>query len=360
MSLPHRIEIAGREIGPDAPCFIIAELSANHGQKLSAALDLIEAAAEAGADAIKLQTYRADTITIDCDAPCFQIGQGTAWEGRRLYDLYEEAHTPWEWHAELFKKAQDHGLICFSSPFDATAVDFLEDLGCPAYKIASFELVDIGLIRKAASTGKPLIMSTGMATEEEVAEAVSTARDSGAAGVALLKCVSAYPAPPEEMNLRSIPYLSGKFGCPAGLSDHTLGVAVPVASVALGGNIIEKHLTLRRADGGPDSHFSLEPDEFRTMVRSVRTAERALGTPSFELTPSQRASAQFRRSLFAVEDIAVGEPLTTGNVASIRPGDGLHPRHLPEILGARATRPIPRGTPLDWSLFRRPDEVGNR
>lgn len=358
MNSPQRIDIAGREIGAGAPCFIIAELSANHGQKLSAALDLIEAAAACGADAIKLQTYRADTITIDCDAPCFRIGQGTAWEGRRLYDLYEEAHTPWEWHAELFKKAHEHGLICFSSPFDATAVDFLEGIGCPAYKIASFELVDVGLIRKAASTGKPLIMSTGMATEEEVAEAVAVAREAGAAGVALLKCVSAYPAPPEEMNLRSIPYLSGKFACPAGLSDHTLGVAVPVASVALGGSIIEKHLTMRRADGGPDAHFSLEPHEFREMVEGVRTAERALGVPSFELTPSQRASAQFRRSLFAVEDIAEGEELTSGNVASIRPGDGLHPRHFPEILGARAVRPIPRGTPLDWSLFSR--ENGSR
>ncbi len=341
-------EIAGRRIGPGAPCFIIAELSANHGQKLGVALELVAAAAAAGADAIKLQTYRADTITLDCDAPCFRIGKGTAWEGRRLFELYEEAHTPWEWHAELFEAARRHGLICFSSPFDASAVDFLERLDCPAYKIASFEIVDHELIRKTANTGKPVIISTGMAAETEVAEAVEVARAAGCGGLALLKCVSAYPAPPEEMNLRTIPYLAETFGCPAGLSDHTLGIAVPVTSVALGGNLIEKHLTLRRADGGPDSHFSLEPAEFRQMVEAVRAAEKAVGIASFDLTDSQRPSRQFRRSLFVAKPVASGEIFTRGNIRSVRPGNGLPPKHLEEILGRRATRDLAPGTPLEW------------
>jgi N-acetylneuraminate synthase len=343
------IHIVGRRIGPGAPCYIIAELSANHGQRIDTALELIAAAAEAGADAIKLQTYRADTITLDCDGPYFRIGEGTTWSGRRLYDLYDEAHTPWEWHAELFAAARKHGLSCFSSPFDDSAVDFLETLGCPAYKIASFEIVDHGLIRKVASTGKPLIISTGMASEHEVEEAVQVAREAGAAGVALLKCVSAYPAPPEEINLRTIPYLTEKFGCPAGLSDHTLGIAVPVTAAALGACIIEKHLTLRRAAGGPDSHFSLEPDEFRQLVDGVRTAEQSLGTPTFDLTDSQRPSSQFRRSLFVAKPIAVGEVFTAANVRSVRPGHGLPPKHLPEILGRRAACDLAFGTALKWS-----------
>ena len=341
-------QIAGRPIGAGSPCYIIAELSANHGQKIDTAIELIAAAAEAGADAIKLQTYRADTITLNCDAPCFQIGKGTAWEGRRLYDLYDEAHTPWDWHPALFAAAASHGLACFSSPFDDTAVDFLESLDCPAYKIASFEITDHGLIRKAASTGKPLIISTGMASETEVAEAVKVAREAGAAGVALLKCVSAYPALPEEMNLLTIPYLSQSFHCPAGLSDHTLGITVPITSVALGGSIIEKHLTLRRADGGPDSHFSLEPGEFQQMVEGVRTAEKALGTASFDLTDSQRPSSQFRRSLFVARPIIEGELFTHKNIRSVRPGNGLPPKYLEEILGRRATRDLAYGTPLAW------------
>ena len=343
------IHIAGRRIGPGAPCYLIAELSANHGQRIETALELIAAAADAGADAIKLQTYRADTITLDCDGPYFRIGEGTAWSGRRLYDLYDEAHTPWEWHAELFAAARKHGLACFSSPFDDSAVDFLESLDCPAYKIASFEIVDHGLIRKAAATGKPLIISTGMASEREVEEAVQVAREAGAAGVALLKCVSAYPAPPEEMNLRTIPYLQERFGCPAGLSDHTLGIAVPVTAAALGACVIEKHLTLRRADGGPDSHFSLEPDEFRQLVDGVRTAEQSLGSPTFDLTESQRPSSQFRRSLFVAKPIAGGEVFTPENLRSVRPGHGLPPKHLPEILGRRAACDLAPGTPLEWS-----------
>ncbi len=348
MSIPPIISIAGRQIGEGQPCFIIAELSANHGHKLSSALELIDAAADAGADAIKLQTYRADTITLDSDAPYFQIRKGTAWEGRRLYELYEEAHTPWEWHAELFAAARKRGMICFSSPFDATAVDFLEGLGCPAYKIASFEVVDHGLIRKAAGTGKPLIISTGMASEIEVEEAVTVARNGGAKGVALLKCVSAYPAPAAEMNLRTIPYLAERFKCPAGLSDHTLGIAVPVTSVALGGAIIEKHLTIRRSDGGPDSHFSLEPDEFKAMVEGVRIAEQARGNACFDLTPSQVPSSQFRRSLFVASNIAEGEVFTEANIRSVRPGDGLPPKHLDAILGKRAACALSHGTPLRW------------
>jgi pseudaminic acid synthase len=348
MSITPSITIAGRQIGANQPCFIIAELSANHGHRLASALELIEAAADAGADAIKLQTYTADTLTLDSDAPCFQIRKGTAWAGQRLYDLYKEAYTPWEWHAELFAAAHKRGMICFSSPFDATAVDFLEGLNCPAYKIASFEIVDHGLIRKAAETGKPLIMSTGMAAEVEVEEALDVARRSGAQGVALLKCVSAYPAPPEEMNLRTIPYLARRFDCPSGLSDHTFGISVPVTSAALGGAIIEKHMTLRRSDGGPDSHFSLEPHEFKAMVEGVRIAEKALGVACFDLTPSQTPSSQFRRSLFVAEDIAVGELFTTTNIRSVRPGDGLPPKHLDAILGKRATRALSHGTPLSW------------
>lgn len=342
-------QIAGRPIGNSAPCYIIAELSANHGHKLSNAIALIEAAAAAGADAIKLQTYRADTITLDCDGPCFRIGEGTAWTGRRLFELYDEAHTPWEWHAELFAAAKANDLACFSSPFDDSAVDFLESLDCPAYKIASFEIVDHGLIRKAASTGKPLIISTGMASETEVAEAVDVARSAGAGGLALLKCVSAYPAPPEEMNLHTIAWLSRKFGCPTGLSDHTLGITVPITSVAIGGSIIEKHLTMRRADGGPDSHFSLEPDEFRQMVEGVRIAEKSLGVATFDLTESQRPSCQFRRSLFVARAISKGEEITRENIRSVRPGDGLPPKHLNEILGRRASCNLAFGTPLEWS-----------
>lgn len=347
----NSFEIADRKIGPGQPCYIIAELSANHGQSIDNALALIKVAKDAGADAIKLQTYRADTITIDCDAEPFMIKKGTAWEGQRLYDLYEEAHTPWEWHEALFAEAAKHGLHCFSSPFDDTAVDFLEELNAPAYKIASFEIVDHGLIAKCAQTGKPMIMSTGMASKQEVEEAVQVARDNGCKQLALLKCVSAYPAPANEMHLSTIQDLSQSFDCPAGLSDHTLGTTIPVAAASIGASIIEKHFTLRRADGGPDSHFSLEPHEFNEMVSSVREAQSALGVPSYELTDSQVASRMFRRSLFAVKDIKAGEALTKENVRSIRPGHGLAPKHLKEVLTKTAISDIAFGTPLDWVLI---------
>lgn len=342
------IEISGRAIGPGHPCYIIAELSANHGQNIEKARALVKAAADAGADAIKLQTYRADTITIDCDAPPFQVGKGSAWEGRRLYDLYEEAHTPWEWHQELFDEAEKVGLHCFSSPFDPTAITLLENLNSPAYKIASFEIVDHDLIRRCAATGKPLIISTGMASREEVGEAVEVARAAGCQELALLRCVSSYPAPPEEMNLATIQDLRNSFGCPVGLSDHTLGTAIPVAAATLGAAIIEKHLTFRRADGGPDSHFSLEPEEFAEMVKAVHDATASIGQVSYEITEAQKSSRAFRRSLFAVKDIAQGEILTAENIRSIRPGNGLLPKHLPEVLGKTALTQIPFGTPLSW------------
>ncbi len=347
----NTFEIAGRPIGLGHPCYIIAELSANHGHKLENAMELVRVAKESGADAIKLQTYRADTLTIDCDTEPFMIGKGTAWEGRRLYDLYQEAYLPWEWHEALFEEAKSLGIHCFSSPFVDSAVDLLEKLDTPAYKIASFELVDHGLIARCAATGKPMIMSTGMASKEEIAEAVQVARDHGCGQLALLKCVSAYPAPVEEMNLATINHLSAQHQCPAGLSDHTLGTTIPVAAATLGASIIEKHFTLRRSDGGPDSHFSLEPDEFATMVQSVRDAQASIGKPSYEITPSQEASRLFRRSLFAVKDIAAGEKFTPENIRSIRPGHGLPPKHLNEVLGKSAATEIPFGTPLSWDLI---------
>jgi len=311
---------------------------------------LVEAAKVAGADAIKLQTYTADTITIACDREPFRIGGGTLWDGKTLHQLYREAYTPWEWQPKLKQAAEDLGMQCFSSAFDASAVDFLECLHVPAHKVASFELVDLGLIRKMAATGKPLIMSTGMATIEEVEEAIETARQAGATQIALLKCTSAYPAPPEEVNLRTIPELSRRFGVPVGLSDHTTGIAVPVAAVSLGACIIEKHFTLSRAAGGPDSAFSLEPDEFKSMVEAVRTVEKALGSIHFGVSEQESRSQVFRRSLFVVCDVKKGEMFTAENVRSIRPGYGLHTRYLAEILGRVATQDIARGTPLSWDL----------
>ncbi len=345
-------EIAGRKIGPGYPAYIIAELSANHGQNLEEALRLVQAAAASGADAVKLQTYTADTLTLDSNRPEFQIGKGTLWEGRTLYELYQEAFTPWEWQPRLKAAATALGLHCFSSPFDPTSVDFLETMQVPAYKIASFELVDLPLIAKVARTGKPLIMSTGMASLAEIEDAVRTARSAGVAGLALLKCTSGYPAAPEEMNLRTIPHLANAFGVVVGLSDHTLDVAVPVAAVALGACIIEKHLTISRTVPGPDSAFSLEPAEFSQMVAQVRIAERALGKVNYTVSAKEAASRIFRRSLFAVRDIAVGELLTEENVRSIRPGHGLAPKHLGEVLGRSAAIAISKGTPLAWELVR--------
>ncbi len=348
MSQPYAI--AGRPIGPDHSPYIIAELSGNHNGKLDRALALVDAAAASGADAVKLQTYTADTITIDCDRPEFRI-HGGLWDGRSLHELYREASTPWEWHAALFARAKAHGLHCFSSPFDPTAVDFLAGLDAPAYKIASFELVDTPLIRKAAAEGRPLIMSTGIANFAEIEDALRAAREGGADGVALLHCISAYPAKPEEMRLGTIPMLAQAFGVPIGLSDHTLGSAVAVASIARGACIIEKHLTLARADGGPDAEFSLEPGEFRQLVADCRMAHAALGGPVPDRKGVGGANKQFRRSLYVVADVAAGTVLTEAHVRSIRPGLGLAPKHLPEVLGRKAARHLTRGEPLDWSML---------
>ncbi len=337
-------------VGVGHPTYVIAELSANHNQNFEQAVRIIAEAKRAGADAIKLQTYTADTITMKSNKEYFRVGGGTLWDGRFLHDLYNEAYTPWDWQPRLKQVAEDLGLDLFSSPFDPTAVDFLEKMNVPAYKVASFELVDIPLIRKMASTGKPLIMSTGMATEEEIQEAVQAARAAGASQIALLKCTSAYPAAPEEMNLRTIPELAKRFDVVAGLSDHTMGVAVPVAAVALGACIIEKHLTLSRSDRGPDSAFSLEPNEFKAMVDAVRVAEKALGEVHFGCSPKEANSRIFRRSLFVVKDVKAGELLTAENVRSIRPAHGLHTRHLCDVLGKRAGKDIERGTPLSWDL----------
>lgn len=350
------MEIAGRRIGPGEPTYVIAELSANHGQDLDEAVRLVRAAAEAGADAVKLQTYTPDTITLDSDRPEFRISSGTVWDGRTLHDLYGEAYTPWEWHEPLQREAHEAGLELLSSPFDGTAVDFLEALGLPAYKIASFEIVDLGLIRKVAATGKPMIISTGMATLPEIAEAVDAARQAGARDLVVLKCTSAYPAPAEDANLRTIANLADTFGVPVGLSDHTLGIAVPVAAVAMGAVVIEKHFTMSRAVPGPDAGFSLEPAEFAAMVRHVRTAERALGRVSYVPTDAEAGSRILRRSLFVVADVRAGEMLSASNVRSIRPGQGLHTRHLEEVLGRPATRDVARGTPLSWDLVGPPDD----
>jgi len=342
--------IAGRAIGPGQPPYIIAELSGNHIGDLNRALALVDAAAAAGADAVKLQTYTADTITIDCDRPEFVI-KGGLWDGRRLYELYQQASTPWDWHPALFARARGHGLHCFSSPFDPTAVDFLASLDAPAYKIASFELVDTPLIAHAAAQGRPLIMSTGVASLGEIEAALRAARNGRADGVALLHCISSYPARPEEMRLTTIPALAGLFGVPIGLSDHTPGATVAVAAVALGACIIEKHLTLARADGGPDAEFSLEPTEFRELVTACRMAQAALGQPQHDRRGVGGANALFRRSLYIVADVPKGAIVTAANVRSIRPGLGLEPAHLPQVLGRPATRDLTRGEPLAWSML---------
>ena len=344
------IQISGKKIGAGNAVYIVAEISANHNGSFEQAQKIVEAANQAGADAIKLQTYTPDTITIASNREPFRIGGGTLWDGKTLHELYGEAYMPWEWQPKLKEVAERLGMECFSSAFDASAVEFLETMNVPAHKIASCELVDIGLIRKMAATGKPLILSTGMATVEEIEEAVTAARGAGATQIALLKCTSAYPAPEEEMNLRTIPELMRRFDVPVGLSDHTMGIAVPVAAVSLGACIIEKHLTLSRAAGGPDSAFSLEPAEFKEMVAAVRTAEKALGAIHFGVTERESRSRVFRRSLFVVCDLKRGEKFTAENVRSIRPGHGLHTRHLDEVLGKTRSLDIERGTPLSWDL----------
>ncbi len=344
------ISIAGRAISARHPPYVIAEMSGNHNGDIERALRLIDAAAAAGADAVKLQTYTADTITIDHDGPGFRLDSGL-WAGRTLYDLYREAHTPWEWHAALFARAAERGIAIFSSPFDASAIDLLESLDAPAYKIASFELIDLPLIARAAQTGKPLVMSTGLATIGEIEEAVACARASGCRELLLLHCTSGYPTPASECNLRTLPHLGASFGAPVGLSDHTLGIGVPVAAVALGAVAIEKHFTLHRADGGPDAEFSLEADELAMLVQACRTAWEALGIVDYSLTPSEGKGRHWRRSLYAVADIAAGDVFCAANVRSIRPGFGLLPKHLPAVLGRRARRAVKRGEPLDWSMI---------
>ncbi len=346
-----KFEIANKPVGENNPAFIIAELSANHNQNFELALKSIDAIKECGADAVKLQTYTADTITIDCDNEHFQIKQGTIWDGTTLYKLYQQAFTPWEWQPKLKEYAQSLGLICFSSPFDKSAVDFLETLNVPAYKIASFEIVDIPLIEYTATKGKPIIISTGIATEDEIKEAVEACIKVGNNQIALLKCTSEYPAKIEDANLLSIPYLKEKYKTVVGLSDHTLGTTASITAVALGANIIEKHFILDRAIGGPDSSFSLEPTDFKQMVTAIRDAEKSLGKPSFDLTEKVKRSRNFSRSLFAVKDILKGEVLTEINVRSIRPANGLPPKELPNILGKIAASNISKGTPINWELI---------
>ena len=345
------ITINNRQIGSGFPTYIVAEMSGNHNGNLDRARELIYAMKESGADAVKLQTYTADTLTIKCERPEFIVSSDALWAGRDLHGLYDEAHTPWEWHGELIDLATSLGMDIFSTPFDHTAVDFLEQFDLPAYKIASYELIDTGLIKKAARTGKPLIMSTGMASIDEISDALEAARETGNEQIVLLKCTSAYPAPPEEANLRTIQDLSQRFNVPAGLSDHTLGIAVPIAAVALGACIVEKHFTMSRSEPGPDNAFSLEPHEFRQMVDQIRIAENALGEVSYQQTKKEAACVAFRRSLYAVEDIAGGEEFTEKNVRSIRPNLGLPPKYFDEIIGKKAKVGIKRGTPMEWKYI---------
>jgi len=331
--------------------FIVAELSANHNQNLQIALDTIEAMKESGTDAVKLQTYTPDTLTINSSKNYFQIKSDTLWDGKSLYDLYKEAYTPWEWHKELFDKARSLDLICFSTPFDNSAVDFLETLGNPIYKVASFEIQDLPLIEYIASKGKPVIISTGIAELKDIELAIAACKNTGNRDVALLKCTSAYPAPFEEANLKTIPDLAEKFGAVSGLSDHTLGISVPIAAAALGAKIIEKHFILDRKLGGPDSAFSLEPNEFKTMVNAIREVEKALGKVTYELSEKVKSNRVFSRSLFVVKNIKKGDIFTRENIRSIRPGYGLHPKYYFEILGKTASCDIEEGEPLKWEYI---------
>ena len=345
-------QIAGRKIGTGAPPFVIAEMSGNHNQSLDRALEIVEAAAACGAHALKLQTYTADTMTLDIREGEFCIQDADSlWKGRSLYELYQEAHTPWEWHRPIFDRAKELGLICFSTPFDETAVDFLESLDCPAYKIASFENTDLPLIRKVAVTGKPMIISTGMATVAELDETVRAAREGGCNDLVLLKCTSTYPASPQNTNLLTIPHLCELFGCQVGLSDHSMGVGVAVASVALGASVIEKHFTLRRADGGVDAAFSLEPEELQALVNESERAWQALGGVSYGPTEKERKSMVFRRSLYVAEDMKAGDVFNNNNVRAIRPGNGLSPKYIECILGKKIARDTSKGTPITWDLL---------
>ena len=343
------IDIAGRLIGSDYPPFVIAEMSGNHNQSLERALEIVESAAHAGAHAIKLQTYTTDTMTLDVRGGSFEINdQDSLWSGKNLHDLYKLAYTPWEWHAPIMERAKELGLVCFSSPFDETAVDFLETLGVPAFKIASFENNHLPLIEKAASTGKPLIISTGMASLGELEKAVQTARNSGCNNIILLKCTSTYPATPENTNISTIPHLKQLFGVEVGLSDHTMGVGVSVASVSLGASVIEKHFTLSRADGGVDSAFSLEPHELEALVIESKRAWQAIGSISYGPTSMEKKSLLYRRSIYVSHDISKGESFSTDNIRIVRPGDGASPSLYNDILGAIATKDYKKGTPLKF------------
>lgn len=346
----NEIHIAGRRIAADAPPYVIAELSANHNGRLETALNIIAAAKAAGADAIKLQTYRPDTITLDCGSEEFCI-RGGLWDGRTLYDLYREAHMPWEWHKPLFEHARACGITTFSSPFDTTAVDLLEDLNAPAYKIASFEAIDLPLIKYVAATGKPMIISTGMADAEEIQEAIDAARAGGCKQLAILHCVSGYPAPAADYNLRTIPDMSSRFGTLVGLSDHTLDNTTAIASVALGATIIEKHFTLDRNGGGPDDSFSLEPPELADLCRGARTAWEALGLVDYGRKSSEQGNAQFRRSLYFVESLKAGDVVTPASIRSVRPGFGLPPKHFDSIIGKRVTVDVVYGTAVCWNIL---------
>lgn len=352
MSNIPSISIAGRRIAADAPPYIIAELSANHNGRLETALKIIEEAKKAGADAIKLQTYTADTITLNCDSEEFQI-HGGLWDGKTLYQLYQEAHMPWEWHKPLFEHARQHEITIFSSPFDNTAVDLLEDLNAPAYKIASFEAVDLPLIKYVASTGKPMIISTGMADAEEIQEAIDAAREGGCKELAILHCVSGYPAPAEDYNLRTIPDMMQRFGLVTGLSDHTLDNTTAIASVVLGASIIEKHFTLDRNGGGPDDSFSLEPAELAALCRDSKTAWAALGQVDYGRKSSEQGNVKFRRSLYFVKDLNSGEVITADAVRSVRPGFGLPPSKLAELIGNRAARDITANTAANLNLLKK-------
>jgi pseudaminic acid synthase len=349
---PGTCSIGGRPIGRDCPPFVIAEMSGNHNQSLERALAIVDAAANAGAHAIKLQTYTADTITLDVRTGEFAItDESSLWKGKNLHELYTQAYTPWEWHAPIMRRARERGMVCFSSPFDETAVDFLQSLSVPAYKIASFENIHLPLIRKVAATGKPMIISTGMATVAELEEAVSTAREGGCCDLVLLKCTSTYPASPQNTNVLTIPHLRELFQCEVGLSDHTMGVGVAVAAVAHGATVIEKHFTLSRADGGVDSTFSLEPAELRQLVTETERAWQSLGCVRYGPTEAETKSLVFRRSLYIAEDMRAGEVLTRKNLRIVRPGRGLHPRYYEQLLGRSVRRDVQKGTAVAWELI---------
>jgi N-acetylneuraminate synthase len=345
------MKISNREIGPNHPPFIIAEMSGNHNQSLERALELVDAAAKAGAHALKIQTYTADTMTLDLDEGDFFINDpNSLWNGCSLYKLYQQAHTPWEWHKPIFDRAADHGMIAFSTPFDATAVDFLEGLGAPCYKVASFENTDLPLIRKVAATGKPMIISTGMASIAELDQSVKTAREAGAKDLVLLKCTSTYPATPENTNVLTIPHMRQLFDCQVGLSDHTMGVGTSVAAAALGATVIEKHFTLCRADGGVDSAFSMEPEELTALVVETERAWQSLGTVKYGATKAEEKSKAFRRSIYITRDLKAGDVLGDDNIRIIRPGFGLPPKFYDQLLGRKIRKTVKRGTPMSWDI----------